>query len=113
MTKITGFDRHFSVCSDVRNFTRCYIVYDDFAKDYITGCALADLITELSGNMDVFAFFRKEFFLVDKQVFQNCLIFEVAFCGPSTNLDKVPFEYLAATEMLNVLDYIAEKYGAK
>ena len=111
MSKIICSDRHFSVFSDLRSNVRCFIAYDGFAKG-ISERELMDLISE-SDNLSALAWFNKKFFMVDTQIFTDCIIFEVAFKGVSTTLDIFTIETIAAAEMVHICDVLHEKYEVK
>lgn len=111
MSKLVCTDRHFSIFSDLNSPVRCFIVYDRF-DGQLSAKELMDLINETE-NLAPIAYFQKQLFLVDTQIFTNCFIFEVAFKGISTNLDFFAFEAIAAAEMVWVCDRIREFYGPR
>ena len=86
-------------------------VYDRF-DGQLSAKEIMDLMNETE-NLAPIAYFQKQLFLVDTQIFTNCFIFEVAFKGISTNLDFFAFEAIAAAEMVWVCDRIREFYGRR
>lgn len=111
MSKLNYADRHFTVYSDLRSSTRCFVVYDDYI-DGITPNQIMNRMAE-TDNISPLAYFRKPFFMVDTQLFTNCLIFEIAFKGTSRKLDMLTFEAIAFAEMTYLFDMLRTEYGAK
>ena len=111
MSKLNCANRHFSIFSDIRNCIRCFVVYDD-SIDALSPAAIMDKISE-TDNLSALAYFRKPFFMVDTQIFRDCIVFEVAFKGTSTTLDLMNFEAIAAAEMTCLFDKLSEEYGAR